>query len=992
MVKQNQLVNCIRNALMFSLSGAIAMPAMAQDEAKKEEAKKTDTLEDVVVTGSRIRRADAETAQPVLVVTRADIEKTGLTSVGDIVQRLAEAGPSINTQFNNGGNGSTTIDLRNLGANRTLVLLNGHRWVTQLNGAVDLNTIPTAIIESIEILKDGASTVYGSDAIAGVVNIITRRGYEGATASGFYGQNSQGDGTRWASDFTFGVASDRGSASISAGYVKEDSILAGDRAISSVPNFGLDPRATGSSTTPSGRYFVTGLAGSQTNNAAQSGDRNVLGQYRPFSAATDLFNFQPDNYLVTPQERASIFAEGRYSLTDAIEFNAHMLYNNRKSSQLLASIPVLLGTRGSGTVAPGITVAANNPYNPFGATVVGLQRRFVETGGRRFEQDNNTFRFGGGFSGSFDAADRTFNWDTGYSYSTNKETQLTKGQLNLARVRTSLSAIDNPATAAFDPVCVPAGATTAAVTIAGCVPLNILAGVGGITPAMLNYVTFTGIDKAETESTNLYGNISGSIFELPAGPLGFAVGYEYRKENGRDLPDAITAAGETTGNARLATSGGFDLKEVYGEFAIPLLADAPFAELLEARLAGRYSDYSNFGNTTNFSAGFQWKPISDLKVRGNYNQGFRAPTINELFQGVSDNFPQISDPCLSGTFGGRARSSADTIANCNNGIGGVAAVPVVAAPTAANPNGTGPTQSNSQIRTQSGGFAGLTPEDSKGYTFGFVYSPEYLAGFDVTVDYWNIKIKNVIGGRGAGTLLNNCYVNGKLDACRRITRSASTNEISNILAVGENVGFNDISGLDLGLGYKLPEFDFGKFSARLDSTYFIKDTSQNLGYNDRLLISSNGQPPSNIQYFDNNPVNNNVGVYGGRGGTTNRLKSNLSVDWVLGAWSANWTARYTSGFREGCGASYLALAPTLCDVPNGLTQANTANPQNFVGGVTYHDFSVAYAGEWDGTIRVGAKNVFEKEPPFQTTTFANSFDPAYEVPGAFWYLSYNQKF
>ncbi len=976
MIQQNNLVRSIRNALMLGMVGAVATPAFAQENTENVE-----KLDAVVVTGSRIKRADAETAQPVLVVTRADIEKTGLTSVGDVVQRLAEAGPSINTQFNNGGNGTTTIDLRNLGSNRTLVLLNGHRWVTGLGGSVDLNTIPVSIIESIEVLKDGASTVYGSDAIAGVVNIITRRGYEGATASGFYGENSKGDGTRWSSDFTFGVASDRGSASISAGYVKEEAILAGARAISAVPNFGLNPGSTGSSTTPSGRYFVAGLPGSQTNGGPQAGAAgaaNTRAQFRPFSAGSDLFNFAPDNYLVTPQERASIFAEGRYALTDAVEFNAHMLYNNRKSSTLLASIPVLLGTRGSGTVAPGITVLANNPYNPFGANIVGLQRRFVETGGRRFEQDNNTFRFGGGLSGSFDAVDRTFDWDTGYSYSTNKETQLTKGQLNLARVRTALSAIDNPATPGFDPTCVAPGSTTvtAATRVAGCVPLNILAGVGGITPAMLNYVTFTGIDKIETESTNIFANISGSVVELPAGPLGFAAGYEYRKENGRDLPDAITAAGETTGNARLATGGGYSLNEVYGEFAIPLLTDAPFAELLEASLAGRYSDYDNFGNTTNFSAGFQWKPISDLKIRGNYNQGFRAPTIDELFSGVSDNFPQISDPCLTGTFGGRSGASAQTIARCNSGIGGVAAVPLV--------NGVAPVQSNSQIRTQSGGFDGLTPESSKGYTVGFVYSPEYLAGFDATVDYWKINIKNVIGGRGADTLLANCYINADLQACQRIERSPATSEISNILAVGENVGFQDIAGIDFGFGYKLPEYDFGNFRARIDSTYFIKDRSQNLGFNGDGI-----QPVDNI---DNSPVFNSVGNYGGRGGTTNRLKSNLSVDWVMGAWSANWTARYTSGFRENCGNSYQALNPGLCDNPTGSTSVGTLNSTNTIGGVTYHDISVAYAGEWDGTVRLGAKNIFSKDPPFQTSTFANSFDPAYEVPGAFWYVTYKQSF
>ena len=491
---------------------------------------------------------------------------------------------------------------------------------------------------------------------------------------------------------------------------------------------------------------------------------------------------------------------------------------------------------------------------------------------------------------------------------------------------------------------------------------------------MLDYISFTGIDFTETESTNMFGNISGTVTELPAGALGFAAGYEYRKENGRDIPDAITAAGETTGNARLATGGGYSLKEFYTEFNIPLLSDVQFAELLEVRVAGRYSDYTNFGDTTNFSAGFQWKPISDLKIRGNYNQGFRAPTISELFSGVSDNFPQIADPCLTGQFGGRAQASPATIAACNAGIGGIPAVPLV--------NGVAPAQSNSQIRTQTGGFDGLTPEESKGYTIGFVYSPEFLQGFDMTVDYWKIEIDNVIGGRGAGTLLSNCYVNQDLAACRRVTRNPATSEISNIFAVGENVGFQDVSGIDFGFGYKLPEYDFGRFTARIDSTYFIKDESQNLGFNANLPF----------QYFDNNPVFSSVGVYGGRGGTTNRLRSNLAVDWVMGPWSANWTARFTSGFRESCGAAYLALDPSFCTDPNRRSQANTAQPANLVGGVTYHDLSVAYAGEWDGSIRIGAKNVFDKDPPLSTTTFANSIDPAYEVPGAFWYVSYNQKF
>jgi iron complex outermembrane recepter protein len=971
MKNQNLLSQTIKFVLLGSASAMVAMPAFAQDE-------EVETLEKVTVTGSRIKRTEAETAQPITIVTRDAIEKSGFTSVGDILQRLPEIGPSINTQFNNGGDGSTTIDLRNLGANRTLVLMNGRRWVPGIGGAVDINTIPTAIIESIEVLKDGASAIYGSDAIAGVVNIITRKNYDGASASGFYGQNAEGDNTRYAADFTIGTSNDNGSVSISASYVKEEPVFAGDRAQSAVPNFGLNPRATGSSTTPSGRYTVTGRTGTFTNSGATTG-QNVATQYRPFDLATDLYNFAPDNYLITPLERASIFGEGSYQLADWVNFNAHILYNNRKSDQLLAAIPVVLGNITSG-VAGGINVAANNPYNTFGAPVVAIQRRFNETGGRQSIRDTNTYRFGGGFTGSFDFAERALDWETGYSYTTNKETSLGKGNLNLARVRTALTAFDADPGVGFDPRCGTAGANAAtplvgATLVAGCVPLNILGGPGSITPAMLNYVTFTGIDKLDTTTTNYFASLTGTLFELPAGPLGASIGYEYRKESGEDIPDAITAAGETTGNSRLPTGGSFSVDEVYGEFLVPILADAPMAELLELKFSGRYSDFSTFGDTTNIAAGFQWKPISDLKIRGNYNEGFRAPTILELFRGVSDNFPQLSDPCLVGQFGSRARQDAATIGRCNSGFAGIAAVPLTA--------GAAPAQANGQIRTQVGGEATLTPEESEGYTVGFVYSPSYFEGFDMSVDWWQIEIDNVIGGRAAGTLLTQCYRDANVPACSRISRNPETGFITNVLATGENVGFNDIEGVDVGFGYRLPEFSFGQFNTRLDSTYFIREEAANLAFNPTVPFS----------YFSNNPVNSTVGIYAGRGGTTNRVKSNLAVDWSLGAWSANWTARYTSQAVENCGAAYISLNVSLCQGVEGAARVGGVTQiRNRISSVTFHDVSVAYAFDWDGSVRIGGSNVFDKQLPLVTNTFANSFDPAFDIPGGFFYAQYNQKF
>lgn len=964
-LNQNELYRSIQLALVVGAGAAIAAPAaLAQSEQGNQR------LEEVTVTGSRIKRTDRETAQPVLTISREQLQKSGFTSVGDVVQRLPEVGPSINTVFNNGGDGSTTVDLRNLGSNRTLVLLNGRRWVPGIGGAVDLNTIPTAIIESVEVLKDGASAVYGSDAIAGVINIITRRDFDGAQAGGFFGETSEGDGRRYSADFTFGTVGERGSLTMSAGYVKEEPIRAGDREISAVPNFGLSPLATGSSTTPFGRYGVAGLSGTFTNTGPQQGAQNRREQYRPYDVNNDAYNFAPDNYLQTPQERASLFAIGRYDIFENVRFNAHMLYNNRKSAQELAPMPVVLGPGFGAGLAGTITIAANNAFNPFGAEVRRIQRRFNEAGPRIFAQDVSTYRFGGGFSGAFEVGDRFLDWEAGYSYTRNTQNQTTQGLFNLARIRAALSAIDNPATPQFDPVCVTPGATTvtSATIVSGCVPLNILGGPGAITPAMINYITFTAQDKLQTETGNYYAGLSGSLLTLPAGDLGFAVGYEYRSEEGFDLPDAIIAAGETTGNSRLPTGGKYSLNEFYAEFNVPLLREAPLAEMLEVRAAVRFSDYSNFGNTTNFMAGFQWKPIADLKVRGNYNQGFRAPTILELFRGRSDSFPQLADPC-SPSPGSLAQQLPQTVQNCRSGLFNLPPVP------------TTYVQPNSQIRITIGGEPTLTPETSDNYTLGLVYSPEFVPGLETTIDWWRIKIENVIGGRGAATLLTQCYRDRNQQACSRITRAPDGN-ITDLLATGENIGFAEIEGVDWSLMYRFPDFGFGELRSRLDATYFIEEKSQNLAFN----------PTAPFQYHRNNPVNSTVGLQFDRGSTTNRVKAQFNLDWDYEAFSANWRMRYISRSVESCFDFYLALNPGFCTQPNLLDANGGALPRNDLGGVTYHDVNLRYRAPWNGTIGLGVNNVFSKDPPVSTINFANSFDPQYDVPGRFWYLTYTHQF
>ena len=350
----------LRDAISFAIAaGVVAVAAPGAGMAQGTGSDDASTLDRIEVTGSRIRSVDVETQQPLLLIDRAEIEKQGFTSVADILQQISINGAAINTQFNNGGDGSSGIDLRGLGAARTLVLVNGRRWVSGLGGSVDLNTIPAAIIERIEVLKDGASSIYGSDAIAGVVNLITRQDYEGAEARFKYGQFDEGDGEEESYDATIGVSSDRGNLVFGASYVKSSAVSAGDRDISRDPTFGRGPSGY-SSFSDRGQIWYPN--DEDLRLVVQPGaDGRNLDNYAPFTAATDAYNFAADNYLRTPQERTSIYVQGRFEVTDRVSFVTDALYNERRSEQLLAGFPLSGGPLFFG----GQGISGESYYNPF---------------------------------------------------------------------------------------------------------------------------------------------------------------------------------------------------------------------------------------------------------------------------------------------------------------------------------------------------------------------------------------------------------------------------------------------------------------------------------------------------------------------------------------------------------------------------------------------------------------------------------------------------
>ncbi|NUQ79851.1 MAG: carboxypeptidase regulatory-like domain-containing protein, partial [Polyangiaceae bacterium] len=407
--------------------------------------------EEIVVTGTRIPRLEVDTAAPVTTVTRAQIQSSGRTSAGDILQTLPEQTGGINTQVNNGGDGSTRVNLRGFGTNRTLVLLNGRRMVPGGTGAdstVDLNTIPTAAIERIEILKDGASAIYGSDAISGVVNIITRSDYNATEVSGFTGISQRGDGRLFDVSFTTGRSTDRGSVLFSAGFTSQTEVWAGDRDFSRY-DYGVAgydwPSAQkytgGSSATPNGRFAKPAGMGNAEWEAlkAQYPDANNFtigadGKWRPFNgsgvedAGGDFYNYQPENYLVTPQLRLNLFSTGSFRLKGSVKAYYEALYTHRESEQKLAPEPLF-------TDQEGLTVSASNVYNPWGVDFTTVRRRLVEFGNRTYTQDLDTFRIVAGLKGDFMP---TWGWDLSINYGRTQGVETKAGLLQRSKLANAL--------------------------------------------------------------------------------------------------------------------------------------------------------------------------------------------------------------------------------------------------------------------------------------------------------------------------------------------------------------------------------------------------------------------------------------------------------------------------------------------------------------------------------------------------------------------------
>jgi len=860
---KNFHAGAVAGAILFLLAAPSAGLSQAPDEREEyrdvvggntEEStgETARELAPVAVTGSRLRGFFGAQAWPLTLISRDELVTSGEQRLGDFLQQLTfTSGSPLSTQTSQRGEGGglsrgiETVELRGLGPERTLVLVNGRRFVPGGNGAsgvVDLGMIPIAMVERIEVFKSGASVEYGADALAGVINIITRDELEGVELSAQARVTSRAD----AETFTFSVLGGRsfnhGGFVAGIDYTDQPAVSKGDRGFSRqrLSFAGPENRIVfdGSSAPPSGQ-FRTSL-GRLTLIDAREG--TTPADFRPFINSgpdTDRFNFNPFEDLLQASERMTAFGRGHFRFSPALRITADAFVHRRQSSQQLAPLPFFT------TREQGVVVDADNLFNPFDETLIDVRRRLVEAGPRTFTQDNQAWRLVLGADGQAGV----WFWDAAIIHGRNETDQRKTGDLLDDRLRAALGPSFRDASGR-------ATCGTPDAPVGGCVPLNLFGGPGSITPDMLGFVATDLDDSGFNEQTVFDFNITGDLFMAPAGPVAAATGFEWREERGVDRPDPQTRAGNTTGNARDTTRGKFDSREVYVEFGVPLLAGMPLARSMDLDLGARLVDFSNFGTESIFEAGLGWQPFEALSFRGAWSEAFRAPNVGELFGAQSQSNPIVMDPCSD-----FAILDPVEIQRCvDQGV----------------PSDGSFAQTGEETPELAGGNPSLSPERSDILTLGLSLQPPMLPGFNLALDYYDIEITDGIGALGANTILDQCLDTGAATFCNAIQRDEG-GAITTVEARLQNIARETARGIDLALDWRVPA-ETSTFDHRLMISHVI----------DRELVAFGGaEPLFGAGGFDQDNF-----------GAIPAWRAQYRLDWTRGDWQLGYQAHWIDVVRE----------------------------------------------------------------------------------------------
>lgn len=835
----SRIAYALRAGTALAGIGAAALfvtPAAAQDqsEASASPAAQQTSGTEIVVTGSRIARPDLQSSTPVAVVTAERIQQTGASNIQDVLATLPAVGQNVSrtsSNFSNTGNGTATVNLRNLGSSRTLVLIDGRRTLGIAGtSAVDVNNIPTDLIQRIDVVTGGASAVYGSEAIAGVVNFVLKNDFQGLRVRAQNTVSDKGDAPRQYVSITGGqnFGEGRGNVTANFSYDNDHGLRSRDRSFSSkdVPNR--------SSYAAQGLFDV-----SDVNNPKQSAFSTTSGRTFTFDGANNLKNYQGanvdgynrngDRLLSVPVERYQGALLAHYDFSDAFKLYAQGQYTHTNSNASLE--PSAIGNTGAGAALSfdgsayaGIPISS--PYVPAairaaaianGTNVIQFRRRSNDIFSRSNKNDRDFYRGVLGAKGEFTAG-TTWSYDIYYEHSQSRD-------------HTTAQAIYTPNYgAALNNEIGPDGqvrCSDATARAAGCVPINIF-GFNTVTAGAAKFLqTYTGptrnvtlVDGNTVQLVNgsnvaydylakvnqdvVSASINGDLFSLWGGPVAISFGGEYRHEKSTEVFDPFTQAGLSSGNQITNTKGSFNVKEGFVEVVAPIVEDRPGLHYLGLEGAARYADYSTVGGVWSFKGGATFAPTADIRFRGVYSRATRAPNIGELYSSLSQTFPAVNDPCDQGNGDGDGAKLGALKAGCSS-IPGIAN-------TIANRGSFN--YSTAQIQTIDGLLGGnpkLRQETADTFTAGAVITPTFFKNFTMTVDYYTIKVKNAIGIIGQQTSVDECFKTGNPLFCSNVLRD-SNGFITRVNALNLNTGSFLVSGIDVEARYAIPvgasRFDF----------------------------------------------------------------------------------------------------------------------------------------------------------------------------------------
>ena len=976
-MKMSSKTKLLLSAVTAASFAATAAPTYAQDNDD-------DT---VVVTGSRLAKKDFISNSPVATINAVQFERTGVVNTENLLNTLPQTVPGLDRTSNNPGNGTATVDLRGLGANRTLVLINGRR--AQPNGpagVVDINTIPPSLIENVEVLTGGASSVYGADAVAGVVNFILKDDFEGVEANVGYVSTERGDGETINASLTLGAntSDGKGNVTVNLGYTDRAAVFQGDRSFSNVALFdngagdGLEPG--GSSGVPGTSIFAGFDFGAPVGADAEIGagpnvglgvfDSN--GVLQPFDLAgdvNDFYNYAPVNFLQLPQERFTIGGTAKYEINDHAEVYLEGRFANNTVASQLAPTPIFQ------TPANGFSLDGNPFIDPASQQIISdaigsgvdtdgdgiddtasflVRRRLTEVGPRFNQDSRNTFQLVLGVKGE------TFveNWDYDLSYSEGRTQNSTfqNGNVNRGRFDQALLLADADGDGNVDldangnPTCSDTANNGAPTP---CSPLNLF-GPGNISPEAAAFIETAAATTDETTQRvaqfNLVGDLGG--FSLTENPIGLALGVEYIENDFSFNPSQDVAASTIAGfNGSPPLSGNFDTYSAYGEASVPLFGGTAFAEDVTLDIAGRVSDFSTVGTEYNYKVGGTWTVNDQLRFRGNFNTAVRAPNIGELFAPIAENFPGADDPCSA--------------SGSPNGI--TAAAAAVCAATGVPANLVGSVALNpaaGQIRSLAGGNPNLDSEEAETITFGAVITPDFIEGLSLSVDYFDIEIEDAIALFGGGTdnILNVCINDTELGGvgsafCNAVNRR-SDGTIDFVSNQAANVAFESIQGIDIAAQYGFDAGEVGDLSFNYLGTVVLEDEEQ---------------------AFEGDTIFDCAGLFGNNCGEPRPEYSHrATAGWSKGDWSSQIVWRLIGSVTDG----------GVLDDPVTTQVVDEINTTHYFNASVTKDFGENFS------VTFGSDNILDQSPRVigDNDEQANTFPATYDVFGRTFFASASARF